>query len=477
MNKTKLKYILFLLSFPVLLLAQYPNSIKPQPKQKVYKFTPPHKTQSRFRKKYIGTLNGRAMQLGFIEKLEKKQLRLTLTLTDLLTQKVFIGKTNIDSKSYLLKNIVLTNPSSEEIQIQALYLHNYNSNFINFITKDRKAGCFAWNSGQRYESSYPAKPFANSEDFIGYYEGRIDGRLAEFRIEKRGDGLLFNLLDKEQKITYWTFLPNFPKEKEPFVLSNIFLKSTTNHKEITIGQMLLDRQTNQIISGHFFFKQKPVGLFFIRKLTPAPSLIPEFPWPPPTPSDLVKLPDDFLEQADSLGGINWLITNSLDQSGYRFRPQKYFYTPNGFALVTELEQVDCEATPLAGDDRWNVNPSEFEKNFTLLDYLRSLVFKEEALFRVFAFVVTDDLNPVKSIEPTIEETEGWFIAGSAMLPNTLAKIPLNEHHYCQVYVYEFSKTAGQIQAEMVRKGRQSCWRSGETHLKNTKILDHLFIKP
>lgn len=454
---------------------QYPT--QPKPKKEQLTFSAPEKKQTKFRKKYIGTINGRAMQLGFIEKTEYNQLRLTVVLTDLLSKKVYIGKTNIEQNTYLLRYIKLSNKQYKNIQIQTLYLHNYNPNFINLITADGLAGCFAWDAKKRYKSNYPAKRFANKADFKGYYEGRIDGRLAEFRIEDRKGGVLFNLFDKEHKTRYWTFLPDLPSGTTRFSLSNIELKATTSDKEITIGEMVLDTETNQIISGHFLIKKKPVGLFFIRRLPAEPSLIPEFPWPPPAASDVVKIPDDLLFNTDSLGGVNQLISRSLDKSGYRFRPNKYFYTPNGFALVTELEQIDCEAIPLEGNARWNANPSEFEKNFTLLDYLRSLVIKEEALYRVFVFLITDDLNPIKSIEPTIEETQGWVVTGSAKLPTSIASIPLNENHYCRAYVYEFSKVAGQIQATMVRKGKQSCWRSGETHLKNTKILEHLVIRP
>jgi len=460
---------------PVDLFGQYPTQSKP--KKGALVFSPPQKKQTKFRKKYIGTINGRAMELGFIEKRIEEQLKLSVILTDLLTNTVYIGQAKVEKTTYLLNAITLKDSKNESIQIRSLYLHNYNPNFLNLITSDGLAGCFAWDAKGRYESNYPARKFTAISDFNGYYEGRIDGRWATLKIENSTEGILFNLMDKEHKIRYWTILPHFPVGATRFSLSNIALKSTTSSQEIAIGEMVLDNATNQIISGHFIIKDKPVGLFFIRRLPAEPSLIPEFPWPPPTASDLVKIPDDLFFHVDSLGGVDQLISSSLDKSGYRFRPNKYFYTPNGFALVTELEQVDCNAAPLAGEERWNITPSNIEKNFSLLDYLRSLVTKEEGLYRVFVFIVTDDLNPAKSIEPTIEETQGWLVSGSAKLPIPISSIPLNENHYCRAYVYEFSKTDQQIQATMVKKGEQACWRSGETHLKNTNILEHLVIRP
>ncbi len=499
MNKRNIVLLFILASFPLLLWGQRPAYHKSKPKKEDLVFTKPLKKQTRFNQKYIGRLNGRAMELGFIEKIVSNQLVLTVVLTELDKKKVYLGNVNTDKSSSQLKDIKLSNQYGEIINIHTLYLHNYNPNFINLITKNGSVGCFAWGMSKPLASNCPAKKYTSLVDFKGYYEGRIDGRPAELKIETRRTGILFQLYDREHKVRYWTFLTSWPEEnintnenqqahptilsfdlptgQNSFSLSNIELRSTTDAKKITISNLVLDHNTNQIISGDFISRKKAVGLFFIRKLPDESSLIAEFPWPPPTASDMVKIPDDLLTNTDSLGGVNQLIINSLDKSGYRFKPNKYFYTPNGFALVTELEKVDCEARPLEGNDRWNVNPSEFEKNFTLLDYLRSLVFKEEGLYRLFVFLVTDDLNPSKSIEPTLEETQGWVVSGSARLPQSIASIPLNDHHYFRAYVYEFSKVAGQIQATMVKKGQQSCWRSGETHLKHTKILDNLIIRP
>jgi len=109
----------------------------------------------------------------------------------------------------------------------------------------------------------------------------------------------------------------------------------------------------------------------------------------------LKLAVDTLTNVTKLGDVDSLITANLSKSGYQFRPNKYFYTPNGFALVTQIEQIDCEGKPLDKAKRWAVNISEFEKDFNLIDYLRSLSVEKDGRYRIFAFVVTDDLNPKK----------------------------------------------------------------------------------
>jgi len=201
-------------------------------------------------------------------------------------------------------------------------------------------------------------------------------------------------------------------------------------------------------------------------------VLPEFPWPPPAPSSYVKFDFDSLKNVDQLGDLDSLITHRLSKVGYQLRPNKYFYTPNGFALVTQIEQVDCAGKPL-DVNRWVVNISEFEKDFKLIDYLRKLSAAKEGFYRILAFVITDDLNPLSIIEPTLAEKEAWLISGSALLPASVALQKLTDKHYCRIYVYEFNKKADAIHAEMVKEGKSRCWKSGQAHLENIQFFEAL----
>ena len=470
------KIIVFLLFFPLGLNGQEPSEVSPSKGNSVLTFTPAHKLkkskQTRFRNQYYGILDGKDMELTLSEKKHHGTLALYIELTDLKNRQTYQGTKIIKPKIHQLDSLMLKDENGDEKIIESLFLHNYNPNFINLLTSEGQVGYFFWGE-EPAKSDFYAKPFYSIESFKGLYDGRIDGRPAELKIEKRAEGTQIIIRDKEQKQEYWTFIDQLPQAKRAFSIGPLQLKATTSTKEIYIEELVLDKSNTQIISGNYKVKGKGVGLFFIRKSSPMPTVLPEFPWPPPKSSDFVKLELDTLEEVDRLGDVDSIIVSSLKESGFKFRPNKYFFTPNGFALVTQIEQIDCEGNPLGEVDRWSVKIPEFEKDFNLIDYLRVLSKEKEGFYRVFAFIITDDLNPLSRIDPTLEETEDWLLQGSTILPETIANQQLTDRHYCRAYVYEFSKKAGVIQAEMVKKGKNKCWKKAEIHLGNTNFFDNL----
>jgi len=471
MRRRIIYIVLVFLYFSIFLIGQEPNSSNSTDGNNVLTFTPASKKahQTRFRKKYFGVLNGKDMTLTLSEKQYKERLELTVILTDLKARESFIGVKEVSKRVHHLDSLVLKNKNDEIKTIKSLFLHNYNPNFINIITTKGQVGYFFWGE-EPVKNGFYAKPFISLDSYRGFYEGRIDGRPAEMKIETRTNGTQITIKDKEQNQVYWTYLNQLPRGKWFFSINELRLKSTTNSKEIYIQNLILDKDNSQIISGSFKVKNKEVGLFFIRKIGDEPSVLPEFTWPPPAPSTFLKLDFDSLKNVDRLGDINSLIIESLHKAGYQLRPNKYFYTPNGFALVTQIEQIDCEGKPLETPNRWTINISEFEKDFNLIDYLRNLSVAKEGFYRIFAFVITDDMNPLHRIEPTIMEKEAWLISGSIVLPDTIATQKLTNKHYCRIYVYDFNKTKENIHAEMVREGKNYCWRSGATHLKNIQLF-------
>ena len=467
--------ILAVLCFSVFLIGQKSNSTSSGNGNSVLTFTPASKMkksrQTRFRKQYFGRMNGKDMELTLSEKIHQGTIELTINLIDLKDRQTFKGTKTVPKKVHQLENLVLKNVQGQEKLIESLFLHNDNPNFINLITKDGQVGYFFWGE-EPVQNGFYAKPYISLDSFKGIYEGRIDGRPAVLKIENRGEGLQLIIEDRELNQQYWTYLSQLPLGKRFFLTGPLKLKSTTSTSAIVIKKLVLDKDNTQIISGSFAMKEKEVGLFFIRKTREEPTVLPEFPWPPPQPSDFLKLNWDTFKNVKQLGDIDTLITQRLNQAGYQLRPNKYFYTPNGFALVTQIEQVDCKAKPLKDTDRWTNNISEFEKDFNLIDYLRFLSTENPGLYRILAFVITDDLNPLSRIDPSLDEKEAWLVLGSVVLPDSIAHQKLSEKHYGRIYVYEFEKKETSIHAEMVKKGKNDCWQSGEMHLKRTNFFDN-----
>jgi len=464
--------------FPMILIGQQPAATNPNNDNSILTFTPPDKInkghQTRFRKRYYGVLDGKDIELVIGEKKTAEGIELIVNLIDLENRQIFRGTKIVTKKVHQIDGLLLQNNKGEQKMLESLFLHNYNPNFINLITAKGQVGYF-FSGEEPAKSDFYAKPFKSTDSFRGIYDGRIDGRPAEMKIEKRAEGIQITIEDKEQKQKYWTYINHLPQGKRIFSVDSLYLKATTSAKELLIKKLILDKNNTQIISGAFETRKKTVGLFFIRKTRQALIVLPEFPWPPPQASDFLKLAVDTLTNVTKLGDVDSLITANLSKSGYQFRPNKYFYTPNGFALVTQIEQIDCEGKPLDKAKRWAVNISEFEKDFNLIDYLRSLSVEKDGRYRIFAFVVTDDLNPRSRIDPTLEEMEDWGMHGSAILPIALAEQKLTEAHYCRVYVYEFSKKEGEIQAEMTKKGKDKCWSKVEVHLSNSELFEDYML--
>jgi hypothetical protein len=109
--------------------------------------------------------------------------------------------------------------------------------------------------------------------------------------------------------------------------------------------------------------------------------------------------------------------------------------PGGFALASRIERYDPATGMSAADDtRWNTQP-------TFVAFDRSLFVKfwagEEAHFRLFLFVVTD--QPLRALPQPKLSREGvvkWVYARSDMLPHSVEDEDV-AGKYCVVFIYTF----------------------------------------
>src|SRR5262249_1473613 len=111
---------------------------------------------------------------------------------------------------------------------------------------------------------------------------------------------------------------------------------------------------------------------------PAPS-IPQFPWPPPTPSTSYPFPKDVFIRHSTCGEVSDAILSALERSGYVER--SFFQTGDGgIALVTRLERIATDGSPAEETERW---PAGFDNNPTrFVDFVRGLFFAKEGRYRV-----------------------------------------------------------------------------------------------
>ncbi len=165
-----------------------------------------------------------------------------------------------------------------------------------------------------------------------------------------------------------------------------------------------------------------------------------FPWPPPPPSSRVVWNSNQLRtQAgfSTLGEIDQLLRSALQSANY---PNVGYYgVPGGFALVTQLEQIEPSGSPLPDRLRWYTEPVAFT-SFSVFNYLKSLLTATSGNFRIFVFVVnTEGVAPDSETEAVRATLIQWATNGHASLPGAIAESALNNDHTLTALVYEFTK--------------------------------------
>jgi hypothetical protein len=190
--------------------------------------------------------------------------------------------------------------------------------------------------------------------------------------------------------------------------------------------------------------------------------IPHFPWPPPQCAQRTTLSERLQASARTLSEVDGRLRQALSLRGYSQR--SYFQTPNGFALVTQMEQFVADGASKSGTYRWADYPAP--ENFDgLWSYLKSLVMPTPGYFRVFVFVVTD--TPYSQAQRRVgkEEAVGWLSQGLNRLPSEIGSRALNERHYLDVLVYEFQAP----QSTRICAQKCPCLLGSDVHLQKSGL--------
>ncbi|SEM12045.1 FecR protein [Syntrophus gentianae] len=194
-------------------------------------------------------------------------------------------------------------------------------------------------------------------------------------------------------------------------------------------------------------------------------------WPPPDASTHQKIPRELLA-SDKTRTYTWAnvaarLEKALADNGYS--SPGYYAVPEGFALISQLERINQDATPASPEVRWKIKVDPVSiKQFNLDAYLKALLGADAGLFRVIAFVFT----PVPIVtrgKANIEEAKLWVGKGGSTLPQVLAKQVYGEDMEATALIYEFEVPR---HAKTARLNKPS-QRNGQQHLKAAKILKAL----
>ncbi len=173
---------------------------------------------------------------------------------------------------------------------------------------------------------------------------------------------------------------------------------------------------------------------------------PEFPWPPPASSGAKEIPAEFFSGAKTLIDAETKLKNALETCGYY--DLSYYALPEGFALVSRLEQIDADGKPLPLPYRWkSTRAGLIELN--LKSYFNALFFGVPGYYRVIVFLITTQpfsYNENENVSQT--EAINWLRKGMNSLPNDYNDLKFTTQHKCTALIYEFeqaeSETTGAI---------------------------------
>lgn len=194
--------------------------------------------------------------------------------------------------------------------------------------------------------------------------------------------------------------------------------------------------------------------------------MPTFPWPPPRASVSEKLPPAWFAEENTFGDVSELLSKSLRAAGHR--TVDYYEIPGGFALVSQLEQIDKEGVSLEAPDRWSVEIPPL-RGFNLREYFSRLFKGAKGHYRVVVFLVTPNRMPRPDARPTIDEAEEWVGHGALELAPSIEVRPWHEDVKCWAFIYEFVKDSEEDDAHVADPGS---WNT-LTHLDRGQILEHI----
>lgn len=197
--------------------------------------------------------------------------------------------------------------------------------------------------------------------------------------------------------------------------------------------------------------------------TPSGVEYPQFPWPPPQASAQKMIPSEVIgEKATTINDVVQNLETALNLCGYV--EKSYYSIPDGFVIVTRLEQINDDGAPKEESERW-VPEIQPVRQFSLKEYLKAFFFARKGYYRIIVFVFSP--HPFSQTNSSISpsQAENWLSSGLNVLPQEISQKEYSNNYTCTALIYEFEQY-GIGEAPKIRvPGRLS----GETHLTKAQL--------
>jgi hypothetical protein len=225
--------------------------------------------------------------------------------------------------------------------------------------------------------------------------------------------------------------------------------------------VLLDPEKNNYLSSSgFTITANPSYQAEMDKLT-----LNVFPIPFPDPSTFYNIPASFFSGDKTFGDVDYELEAALN--GCRYDVKKYYYVPDGFAIVTQMERINNDGTSTMPPDRWKYSISDDIND--PVSYIKSLFSAPSGDFRVFVFIVTDIDLTSNNQKITEEEAMDWLGNGFTALPQNIKQIPFDDRYHFTMLVYHYNKTGSGENAVQVFSDPLT----GRMHYEKAGLINYL----
>ena len=128
------------------------------------------------------------------------------------------------------------------------------------------------------------------------------------------------------------------------------------------------------------------------------------PWPPPQTTSIGDV-SRYFPSGNKFDDYSQAITKHMKLRGHE--TLRYFAVEEGFGITTELERLNEDGT-VSSNRRVEGKTAKLDSFF---DYVRSLLYGEDGLFRIFVFLVTAKDPQPTSKAATAEDLQRWKSTG------------------------------------------------------------------
>ena len=181
------------------------------------------------------------------------------------------------------------------------------------------------------------------------------------------------------------------------------------------------------------------------------------------PADILRRPANAVVH---WGDVDRTLTSALDSCGYYDR--SYYAVPDGFAIVTRLEQMQADGSSKTPPDRWSVEYKPVA-GFSLSSYLRALFTADPGFYRIIVFVVTPQSFSQRPTGVSQDEAMQWLQGGFDRLPSELAGNEITDQYACTALIYQFEQPGSGAGAKLDMPSDLP----GRTHLERAKLWQAL----